>query len=266
MTGEQLNEYINRINQMLLDMEDKFPELSNLVDDKRGQVALLEYFTERERHVNPEDELVPDAHQYVTKAIQEILSSGNEVPKTYIDYSPMYMEIAKYSLNISRICEILGISNNTRSLISKNKLVHLSVLKKIADFLDCTVKDLFDFIDEDEHLRRLEKHALFNTNHKSDRYTDPVSILQDINGTDIETYSENLKQARRDNKYIVGSGQGNRKILDQLVENMDGRERTVLKHNLTQNRERIVSDFVNSLMNYKKDDRNTLNEDEDIDK
>lgn len=263
MTGEQLNEYIARINQMLINMEDKFPELSESINDKRGQIAVLEYFTENERLEHPEDELSSDAHQYATKAVQELLTSGPEVPKTYIDYSPMYMEIAKYSLNISRICEILGISNNTRSLISKNKLVHISVLKKIADFLDCTVKDLFEFIDEDEYLRRLEKHALFNTNHKSDRYTDPVSILQDMNGVDIETYSENIRQVRRDNKYIIGAGQGNRRIMDHLVENMDGRERTVLRHNLAHNRDKIVSDFVNSVMDYYNDERSTLNEDVD---
>lgn len=263
MTGEELNEYIARINQMLLNMEDKFPELSDSIDDKMGKIAVLEYFTEKERLEHPKDELSTDAHQYVTEVVQELLTSGPETPKTYIDYSPMYMEIAKYSLNISRICEILGISNNTRSLISKNKLVHISVLKKIADFLECTVKDLFEFIDEDEHLRRLEKHALFNTNHKSNRYTDPVRILQDMNGVDIEADAENIRQARRDNKYIIGAGHGNRRIMDHLVENMDGRERTVLRHNIAHNRDKIVSDFVNSVMDYYNDERNTLNEDVD---
>lgn len=186
MTGEQLDKYIESIENMMTDMEKKFPDIVDRMKGKRDQLKILKIVTDEERNDNlKHEELSADLNEYSVKVIKNLIIPKAE--ETYIDYSPLYKEVSKYGLSLSRVCDILGISHNTRNLISKNKLVHLSVLKKIADFLECPTDDLFTFIDKEEHSRRLEKQAFFGTGNNSNTL---MSILQRMDHEYPETKGE----------------------------------------------------------------------------
>nr|DAI78502.1 MAG TPA: Cro/C1-type HTH DNA-binding domain protein [Caudoviricetes sp.] len=252
MTGEQLNQYIERIRESLDSLESAHPELVESLKMKRVQLDLLAYFSKdaRENYLNTD--IPTDQEAYAKTAIETLVMNNAGHPKSYISYAPMYMEIAKYSLSISRVCDILGISANIRSLISKNKPVHGSVLKKISDFLECGVDDLIETIDHDEHIRRLTKHSIFKTSSKNNEYTDLVKILEEALGKQHDTSEENSpKMARRDSNYPPGSGKAIKKIFDEMLESMDEQQRKLLRANIAHNTGAVSNEFVSSVLGYK---------------
>ena len=250
MTGDQLNQYIERIRMSLDLMEKNYPEITGILKGKRAHLSLLEYFTKEAREQYSSEELPGDQNSYAATSIENLVMNNAGHPKNHLNYAPMYMEIAKYNLSISRVCDVLDISPNIRTLLSKNKPVHVSVLKKIADFIDCGVDDLIETIDHDEHVRRLEKHAVFKTASKNDEYTDLVKILDEVSGKQQDTSEENPRQVRRDSNNPPGSGRIVKKIMDELVENMDEKTRTILRNNVAHNTDSTTFDFISSVLEY----------------
>lgn len=264
MTGEQLNQYIERISTSIDLMEKSHPEIMGRLKSMRAQISAIEYLTKDARENNPSKELSNEMESYVTIAVESLLMDSDGKPKKHISYAPMHMEIAKYNLNISRVCDILGISANIRSLLNKNKHVNISILKKIADFLECGVDDLIETIDHTEYIRRLKKYVVFKTPAKEEKNTDLVKILHEITGKQLDNKDDKSRMARRDLDYRPGTGKAVKKIFDEMIENMDERHRKVLRNNVAHNTEKASFEFIASILDYKDEKQLMLEDYEDF--
>lgn len=249
MTGEQLDKYLKEINQSLDVMAINYPEISASIKSRKTQLHAIEFFTKDFREGTPTKELSPEQNAYVKVAIENLLVDETRAPNHYISYAPMHMEIAKYSLSLSRVCEILGISANIRSLLSKNKPVHISVLKKIADLLECGVDDLIETVEHGEYIRRLEKHAIYRTISKNDDQIDLVELIHEVTGKQDD--QENIpRQARRDHRVPPQSSKSIKKIFDDVIENMDDDQRKILRNTVVHSTDNVSLEFINSILEY----------------
>lgn len=249
MTGEQLNKYLEEINQALDMMAINYPEISASIKNKKAQLHAIEFFTKESREDSPTKELPPEQNAYAKTAIENLLVDERRAPSHYISYAPMHMEIAKYSLSLSRVCDILGISANIRSLLSKNKPVHMSVLKKIADLLECGVDDLIETVEYNEYIRRLEKHALYRTISKNDNQIDLVELLHEVTGK-RDDQGDIPRRARRDQHISPYSIKSIKKIFDDVIENMDDDQRKILRNTVVHNTDNVSLEFINSILEY----------------
>lgn len=228
MTGKELDHHIEQVERKIAELEKSFSELESNLGDKQAQLRTLRLFTEKYTSEASEEIVPANVEVYALKVLKKVLAADHE-PR-HIDYSPMYQYIAKYNLTISRVCEILGISNNTRNLISNNKLVHMSVLKKIADFLECDINELFVFISEEERIRRLEKFAFYKSVKKGEDTIDTADLLQGI----VEGYRVDLtRQATRDMNTIFNrfeNGPTAQKIASNIGDEGWAKVRNLLAH------------------------------------
>lgn len=216
MTGKELAEYIEQTEMKIEEVLTNFPDLEGSLEDKKARIRMVRAFTHDHITNHPNAKIPSDLEVYAVSVLKKVLSVDHET--RHIDYSPMYQHIAQYNLTISRVCEILGISNNTRNLISNNKLVHMSVLKKISDFLECDINDLFVFISEEERIRRLEKFALYKSPKKGEYSINAANILQGMD----EGYRVNIvKQATRDKnrlaERILRSGSASNEFDEEIL-------------------------------------------------
>ena len=63
-----------------------------------------------------------------------------------IQYNKMWKLMIDKNMKKSDLREKAGISSNSVAKLSKNELVRMDVLMKIAEALDCNVEDLFETV------------------------------------------------------------------------------------------------------------------------
>lgn len=186
MTGEQLENSIKMLNDMLDDFGLTSPELANHWERKRVLLNLLEELSSEERNKKFKEEMDKTMSSYALNMINRILI--NDSDPRYLDYSPMHGLIARYGLRLSNVCDYLGISTNVRTSISKNEAVHMDILIQIADFLECRPDELYSFIDSEEKSKREMKESLVRDSrrvvYKEKETSVPTAVLREMRDTD----------------------------------------------------------------------------------
>lgn len=67
-----------------------------------------------------------------------------------IQYNKLWKILIDKNMKKVDLKDAAGISSNSIAKLSKNELVRMDVLMKIATVLDCKVEDLFETVKEEE--------------------------------------------------------------------------------------------------------------------
>lgn len=88
--------------------------------------------------------------------IREMLTRALNIDKSKMrtSYAPLHRVMKKYDIEVTHVCNALGLSKTIRTKLVNNKPVESSVLNQIAALLHCELEDIVEFISEEEYERR----------------------------------------------------------------------------------------------------------------
>lgn len=88
--------------------------------------------------------------------IRELLTRSLNIDKSKMrtSYAPLHRVMKKYDIDVTHVCNALGLTKTVRTKLVNNKPVESSVLNQIAALLHCELDDIVEFISEEEHERR----------------------------------------------------------------------------------------------------------------
>lgn len=88
--------------------------------------------------------------------IREMLTRSLNIDKSKMrtSYAPLHRVMKKYDIEVTHVCNALGLSKTIRTKLVNNKPVESSVLNQIAALLHCELEDIVEFISEEEFERR----------------------------------------------------------------------------------------------------------------
>ena len=122
-----------------------------------------------------------------------------------IQYDKMITLLKKKRVTKSEMGKILGISSRTIAKISKGEKLSFNVLKKIADYLSCSVDELYEVVSDNKILQRLKEEKQFGI---SGGLYHELQVRMTYNSNHIEgsTLTEDQTRLIFETKTIDGDG------------------------------------------------------------
>lgn len=127
--------------------------------------------------------------------VEELIKTqyGLSNVKSVVSYDPLYAELSKYGLSLTKACNAAGVTPAARTAIGLSLPIHLEYLMKLATLLECDANKLFYVVDISEYRRRTsKKHHIENL---TKQYADLVDDLIDSpSDSYLESMSDNNSQ------------------------------------------------------------------------
>jgi len=155
----------------------------------------LEKIIKRAEHERAVFESSEDYDKMVILPIEIIVAEliknlyGLSDVRSVVSYDPIYAELSKYDLSLTKACNAAGVTPAARTAIGLGLPIHLEYLMKLATLLGCEANKLFYEIDINEHRRRTIKKA--HIENLSKQYAQLIDGLIDAPS---EAYIESLSK------------------------------------------------------------------------
>ena len=66
------------------------------------------------------------------------------------NYNKLWKLLIDKGINKTKLCEMANISTNAMAKLGKNEFVHLEVLVKICEFLNCKIENIVEITNDEE--------------------------------------------------------------------------------------------------------------------